>query len=430
MKRTIMGGLLAVGTLLGGLALTGTADAIVVPDTDQPETEVCYEQVPYTVYQFSKTTSTPTFVTEYEYKKEDQKTQYEVDKFTRERTRTAAIWQNFSPNRDQGTFEGPPSWPTDPRGTWQHKDKSIPPGQAGPDGVYQNGSGNGSWFYRAAAGPWSAWSTPTRWQPTGSHLAWVDVVPAANWQEHGNSYTDTYQRDWTVYPTGNTRQVGAGTFTKDWFTSNPGAPWLATGNERSTLPGEPIVTVAFYNDGNVGPDNLAVTGDRDYWTTDQTLDRSWKQIDTDTFYMNGDRVPCDEKPGDYTTTREVAEPCTVVGQKTTKVTVYTQAWTYELNDDSDWVPVKVGDEDVATYVRDLTAEEEAGCPTPPRPSSRSSRGRRSCRPRPRPHLRLSLLQLSHLRLSHRRSCRAPVARRGSWHSWHWLPSPAERHWFG
>ena len=100
------------------------------------------------------------------------------------------------------------------------------------------------------------------------------------------------------------------------------------------------------------------------WTTDQTLDRSWKQIDTDTFYMNGDRVPCDEKPGDYTTTREVAEPCTVVGQKTTKVTVYTQAWTHELNDDSDWVPVKVGDEDVATYVRDLTAEEEAGCPTP------------------------------------------------------------------
>ena len=87
--------------------------------------------------------------------------------------------------------------------------------------------------------------------------------PPPTGSEHGNSYTDTYQRDWTVYPTGNTRQVGAGTFTKDWFTSNPGAPWLATGNERSTLPGEPIVTVAFYNDGNVGPDNLAVTGDRD-----------------------------------------------------------------------------------------------------------------------------------------------------------------------
>ena len=75
-------------------------------------------------------------------------------------------------------------------------------------------------------------------------------------------------------------------------------------------------------------------------------------------------------------------PCTVVGQTTTTVTVYTQDWTYELNDDSEWVPVKDGDEHVATYVRDLTAEEKAGCPTPPPTPTRrrSSRGRRSCRP--------------------------------------------------
>jgi hypothetical protein len=63
------------------------------------------------------------------------------------------VWQNFSPNRDQGTFTGPPSWPTDSRGTWEHQGKSIPPGQAGPDGVYQNGQGNGSWFYRHAGSP-------------------------------------------------------------------------------------------------------------------------------------------------------------------------------------------------------------------------------------------------------------------------------------
>ena len=427
MKRTIMGGLLAVGALLGGLALTSTSASAVVIDNEQPGTEVCYAQVPYTVYQFSKTTSTPTFVLEYEFKKEDQKTQYEVDKYTRERSRTAAIWQNFSPNKDQGPFEGPPSWPTDPRGTWQHQNKPIPPGQAGPDGVYQNGTGNGSWFYRAAAGAWSAWSAPTRWQPTGSHLAWVDVVPAANWQEHGNSYTDTYQRDWTVYPTGATRQVGTGTFTKDWFTSNPGAPWVATGNERSTLPGEPIVTVVFYNDGDVGPDNLAVKGVRANWTTNQNLGHSWKQLDdTDTFFKDGDRIPCSDKPDDYSTTRETSAPCTVVGQTTTKVTVYTQDWTYKLNDGSEWVAVKDGDEHVATYVRNLTVEEKAGCPTPPptRPRRRSSRGRRSCRPRPRPHPPLSPLRLLQLRRQRRRSCRALVLRRGSLHSWPWRPWPA------
>lgn len=64
---------------------------------------------------------------------------------------TPAIWQNFSPDNVQGRYTGPPSWPTDPDGTWHHEDKTIPPGQAGPDGVYQNGNGNGSWFYRQAA---------------------------------------------------------------------------------------------------------------------------------------------------------------------------------------------------------------------------------------------------------------------------------------
>ena len=62
-------------------------------------------------------------------------------------------WYNFSPNKDQGSFEGPPTWPTDERGTWNHIDKPIPPGQQGPDGVYQNGNGNGSWFYRKAGTP-------------------------------------------------------------------------------------------------------------------------------------------------------------------------------------------------------------------------------------------------------------------------------------
>ena len=61
---------------------------------------------------------------------------------------TPGDWSNFEPNKSQGTFEGPPSYPTDPRGTW-----SAPKTEGGPqqdaEGVYQNGNGNGSWFHRA-----------------------------------------------------------------------------------------------------------------------------------------------------------------------------------------------------------------------------------------------------------------------------------------
>lgn len=63
----------------------------------------------------------------------------------------AAIWANFSPNKDQGPLEGAPVWPLDPRGTWQLHDQ-LPGGHADePDGVYQKGNGHGSWFYKQAA---------------------------------------------------------------------------------------------------------------------------------------------------------------------------------------------------------------------------------------------------------------------------------------
>jgi len=65
---------------------------------------------------------------------------------------TDAIWAVFSPNKDQGPFEGPPTWPTDDRGTWQLKDH-IPGGHEGEDGGYQKGNGHGDWFYRQAAVP-------------------------------------------------------------------------------------------------------------------------------------------------------------------------------------------------------------------------------------------------------------------------------------
>ena len=90
----------------------------------------------------------------------------------------AELWQNFSPNKDQGPFEGPPTWPEDPRGTWNHILKPIPPGHAGPDGVYQNGEGNGSWFYRRAGVPEQVIE-----HPAVTHEEQVEVVDQAAWTE-------------------------------------------------------------------------------------------------------------------------------------------------------------------------------------------------------------------------------------------------------
>lgn len=76
---------------------------------------------------------------------------------------TSAIWANFSPNDQQATFVGPATYPTDERGTW-HDHGQLPPGQAGPDGVYANGNPDkgGNWFYRQAAVPGTdAVGTPT-----------------------------------------------------------------------------------------------------------------------------------------------------------------------------------------------------------------------------------------------------------------------------
>lgn len=65
-----------------------------------------------------------------------------------------AVWANFSPNKKKGTFQGPPAYPSDPRGEWHVKGK-IPGGHAGPDGVYAKGdpSKGGNWFYRQAGAP-------------------------------------------------------------------------------------------------------------------------------------------------------------------------------------------------------------------------------------------------------------------------------------
>jgi hypothetical protein len=62
-------------------------------------------------------------------------------------------WWNWAPNKEQGPFDGPPSFPNDERGTW-----NGPHTNGGPDqektGTFNNSNGeNGraSWFHREAA---------------------------------------------------------------------------------------------------------------------------------------------------------------------------------------------------------------------------------------------------------------------------------------
>lgn len=63
-----------------------------------------------------------------------------------------AVWANFQPNNHKEPFVGPPSYPSDSRGSWNVHNQ-IPGGHEGPDGVYAKGNPDkgGNWFYRQAA---------------------------------------------------------------------------------------------------------------------------------------------------------------------------------------------------------------------------------------------------------------------------------------
>lgn len=63
---------------------------------------------------------------------------------------TPAVWANWQPNNTQGPQDYVPVWPSDERGSWIVHEQGIPPGHAGPDGVYQQGGGNSPFFYRQA----------------------------------------------------------------------------------------------------------------------------------------------------------------------------------------------------------------------------------------------------------------------------------------
>lgn len=67
----------------------------------------------------------------------------------------AEVWANFQPNNNRAPFVGPPTYPTDPRGSWNVHNK-IPGGHANePDGVYAKGNPakGGNWFYKQTGKP-------------------------------------------------------------------------------------------------------------------------------------------------------------------------------------------------------------------------------------------------------------------------------------
>jgi LPXTG-motif cell wall-anchored protein len=61
-----------------------------------------------------------------------------------------APWWNWSPNKYQGPFDGPPSFPTDERGTWTKHDNGGGPEQGtfGTFNTSNNDNGRASWFHR------------------------------------------------------------------------------------------------------------------------------------------------------------------------------------------------------------------------------------------------------------------------------------------
>lgn len=85
------------------------------------------------------------------------------------------VWANFSPNHSKEPFVGPPSFPSDSRGTW-HMHNKIPGGHEGPDGVYFKGNPHkgGDWFYRHAGSP--AVPAVTKTVTVVDEEAWTETI--------------------------------------------------------------------------------------------------------------------------------------------------------------------------------------------------------------------------------------------------------------
>ncbi len=110
--------------------------------------------------------------------------------------------------------------------------------------MYQNGSGNGSWFYRHA-GECSDYGEWTLWDPM-THKSWQDsndpLGEPAFHAEGTNRDGSTWYRQWQARFTGETRQVANGTETQttDWLLGPPeGKGWTQI-DERTVITTEAV----------------------------------------------------------------------------------------------------------------------------------------------------------------------------------------------
>jgi hypothetical protein len=91
-------------------------------------------------------------------------------------TDASTTWWNFAPNKDQGPLEGAPLFPLDERGTWEGPHTEGGPGQD-QEGVYQQGGGYGSWFYRETIPGTDPVGDPTIEVPNPDYVApWVEEI--------------------------------------------------------------------------------------------------------------------------------------------------------------------------------------------------------------------------------------------------------------
>lgn len=105
------------------------------------------------------------------------------------------LWWNWSPNHEQGPFEGPPDFPVDARGTWQGPHENGGPSQD-TYGTFQQGNGHGSWFHREHGTPAvDAYDETVVDQPAYDETvtivdseAYDETVPAVTHEEDNPNY--------------------------------------------------------------------------------------------------------------------------------------------------------------------------------------------------------------------------------------------------
>lgn len=370
--------------LVAGVVWLGASAPAQATD-EQPPPNACYEQVAYPVYQYKQTTTTPAVeeVSHVEYRWDIQTRERIVEEIIQKQTRTLEAgtkdvpskWWVWAPNDTKGPQDYVPNFPSDERGKWVGPKTDGGPSQD-TYGTFQQGGGNSSWFHRSEPIPGTdpTWSQWTFW---GSPSL-VDDGRDRGPLPHNNKTPGTVGYREYRYIVVGTQLVG---FTEwvtvgqtDWSLSdakpsNTELRQYVNLQQRTVVDVEYVpestVTV-FYNDGNVSSDDLAVEGVREYWTTDETLDRSWEKIASTTFYRNGNRIPCSDEPRPRFETKDVREPCTSAGQTVTDVANYERmsTWTYDYATET-WVETWGDWELLYTNTSDLTEEELAECPQPP-----------------------------------------------------------------